>query len=87
MFIPINLCKSVFLHLFMESALHSVILCELEASITAAFLQCHCCSGLPDGFFSNQKSQFGEILEGPRLENFVAFYGHLEYFTDIWVIL
>jgi hypothetical protein len=43
--------------------------------------------GLPDGFFSNQKSQFGYILEGPRLENVDTFYGHLEYFTDIWDIL
>jgi hypothetical protein len=24
---------------------------------------------LPDGLFLNQKSQFGSILEGPRLEN------------------
>jgi hypothetical protein len=28
-----------------------------------------CTSGLPDGLFLNQKSQFGSILEGPRLEN------------------
>jgi hypothetical protein len=34
---------------------------------------------LPDGFFSNQKSKFGEIFEGPNLENVVIFYGHLEY--------
>jgi hypothetical protein len=26
-------------------------------------------AGLPDGFFSNQKSQIGYILEGLRLEN------------------
>jgi hypothetical protein len=26
-------------------------------------------AGLPDGFFSNQKSQFGKILEGLRWEN------------------
>jgi hypothetical protein len=43
-------------------------------------------AGLPDGFFSNQKSQIGKILEGPRLENVVIFYGHLEHFTDIWDI-
>jgi hypothetical protein len=46
-----------------------------------------CRTGLPDGFFSNQKSQFGYILEGPRLENVDIFYGHLEYFIDIWDIL
>jgi hypothetical protein len=26
-------------------------------------------SGLPDGLFCNQKSQFGHTLEGPRLES------------------
>jgi hypothetical protein len=42
---------------------------------------------LPDGLFSKQKSQFGSILEGPKLENVDIFYGHLEYFADIWDIL
>jgi hypothetical protein len=42
---------------------------------------------LPDGFFSNQKSQFGFNLEGLRLENVDIFHGHLEYFTDIWDVL
>jgi hypothetical protein len=41
-------------------------------------------SGLPDGLFSNQKSKFGQILEGPRKENAGKFYGHWEYFTAIW---
>jgi hypothetical protein len=40
-------------------------------------------SGLPDGLFSNQKSQFGKILEDLRLENVDVFYGHLKYFIDI----
>jgi hypothetical protein len=44
-------------------------------------------AGLPDGFFSNQKFQFGQILEGLRWENVDIFYGHLGYFTDIWDIL
>jgi hypothetical protein len=44
-------------------------------------------SGLPDGLFSNQKSQFGYIFEGLRLENVDIFNRHLEYFTDIWYIL
>jgi hypothetical protein len=44
-------------------------------------------SGLPDDFFSNQKSQFEQILEGLRRENVEIFYGHLEYFTAIWNIL
>jgi hypothetical protein len=44
-------------------------------------------AGLPDGFFSNPKFQFGQILEGPRWENVDLFYNDLEYFTDIWDIL
>jgi hypothetical protein len=36
-------------------------------------------AGLPDGSFSNQKSQFGQILEGLTIENDGLFYGHLEY--------
>jgi hypothetical protein len=43
-------------------------------------------AGLPDGLFSNQKSQFGYIWEGLRIENAGLFYGHLEYFTVIWYI-
>jgi hypothetical protein len=42
---------------------------------------------LPDGLFSNQKYQFGYILEGLRMENAGIFYGHLGYFTVIWHIL
>jgi hypothetical protein len=30
-------------------------------------------AGLPDGFFSNQKSKFGQILEGLRWENVRTF--------------
>jgi hypothetical protein len=40
---------------------------------------------LPDGLFSNQKSQFGQIFESLILENVDIFYVHLEYFTDIWI--
>jgi hypothetical protein len=35
-------------------------------------------SGLPDGISSNQKSQFGKILEGLGMEKVGIFYGHLE---------
>jgi hypothetical protein len=31
---------------------------------------------LPDGLFSNQKSQFGYILEGLGMEIFVIFYDY-----------
>jgi hypothetical protein len=37
-------------------------------------------SGLPDGKFSNQKSRFGEILEGLAMEDVVIIYGNLVYF-------
>jgi hypothetical protein len=37
-------------------------------------------SGLPDVVFSNQKSQFGKILEDLRLENADIFYGHFGIF-------
>jgi hypothetical protein len=43
-----------------------------------------CASGLRDGLFSNQKSQFGYILEGLGMENVGIYYAHLEYFTAIW---
>jgi hypothetical protein len=42
---------------------------------------------LPDGLFSNQKYQFGQILEGLCGENVAMFYGHLKYFMSIWDIL
>jgi hypothetical protein len=40
-------------------------------------------SGLPDSYFSNQKSQFGYILEDLGMENVVIYSGHLEYLTTI----
>jgi hypothetical protein len=53
-------------------------------------------AGLPDGLFSNQKSQFGKILEDLERENLGIFYdhsipgqfyGHWKYFMAIWYIL
>jgi hypothetical protein len=38
-------------------------------------------SGLPDGSFSNQKSQLGYIFEW---KNVVIFYDRLEYLMAIW---
>jgi hypothetical protein len=43
--------------------------------------------GLPDGMFSNQKSKFGQILDGIGMEKVGKLVGHLEYNTDIWYIL
>jgi hypothetical protein len=37
--------------------------------------------------FSNQKQQFGLILEGLGIEMIGMFYCHLEYITAIWYIL
>jgi hypothetical protein len=42
---------------------------------------------LPDGFFSDQKSQFGHILEDLGMENVVINSGHLDYFATIGYIL
>jgi hypothetical protein len=36
---------------------------------------------LPDGIFSNQKSQFGKFFEGLAMEDIGIFYGHLVYLT------
>jgi hypothetical protein len=41
---------------------------------------------LPDGFFSNQKSQFGQILEGLATEDVGVFCGHLVNFQPIWYV-
>jgi hypothetical protein len=46
-----------------------------------------CRAGLPDGLFSNQKSQFGQILEGIELKAAGILYGHLVNFPSIWYIL
>jgi hypothetical protein len=37
--------------------------------------------------FSNQKSKFGQILEGLGMKKVGIFYCHLEYITAIWYIL
>jgi hypothetical protein len=42
---------------------------------------------LPDGIFSNQKSQFGKILEGFGMEKVGILNGYLEYITAILYIL
>jgi hypothetical protein len=44
-------------------------------------------AGMPDGLLSNQKSQFGSILEGLAMENVGIFYVHLVCFTAIGNIL
>jgi hypothetical protein len=43
--------------------------------------------GLPDGLFSQQKSQFGYILEGLEMKHVGVFYDTSEYFMAIWYIL
>jgi hypothetical protein len=44
-------------------------------------------TGLPDGFFSDQKSQLGYILEDIGMKIVVIYSGHLEYFTTIGLLL
>jgi hypothetical protein len=44
-------------------------------------------SGLPDGLFSNQKSKFAKFLEGPAMEDYGLFYGHLVLFTVFCYLL
>jgi hypothetical protein len=41
---------------------------------------------LPDGFFSNQKTQFVKTLEGLAMEDVGIFYVHLINFPAIWYI-
>jgi hypothetical protein len=43
--------------------------------------------GLPDGLFSNQKSKFGQILDGLPMEDVGIFYWHLVHFTVFGYIL
>jgi hypothetical protein len=64
------------------------IFCPLFANSTFDLIKCigyesYKIAGLPDGSFSNQKSQFGSILEGLSLENVDIFYGHWKYFTGL----
>jgi hypothetical protein len=42
---------------------------------------------LPDGLFSNQKSQFWGTFLGLKLKNVDTVHGHLEFFKDIRDIL
>jgi hypothetical protein len=44
----------------------------------------HMYAGLPDGVFSYQKYQLGDILEGLGMENSGIFYEHLQYLMAIW---
>jgi hypothetical protein len=43
-------------------------------------------TGLPDGVFSYQKSQFGDIFEGLGIKNGI-FYGNWVHFIALWYIL
>jgi hypothetical protein len=60
---------------------------EENERVSHGYTGAYLCTGLPDGLFSNQKSRFGQNLEGLRWENVAIFYGHLEYFTDILDVL
>jgi hypothetical protein len=47
----------------------------------------HSIQGCQMVFFSNQKSPFGHISEGPGMENVGIFHGHFEYLTALWYIV
>jgi hypothetical protein len=49
-----------------------------------AFLDIAFQSGLPDGIFSNQESQFREFLEAFAMQDVGIFYGHLVYVMAFW---
>jgi hypothetical protein len=42
---------------------------------------------LPDGTFSDQKCQFGYILEGLGMENVGVLHGHFVFLLLFWYIL
>jgi hypothetical protein len=44
-------------------------------------------AGLPDGLFSDPKSQFWFVYVGLGMENLGIFYGHFGTFKSIWRIL
>jgi hypothetical protein len=50
-------------------------------------LHYRCPSGLPDGLFSNQKSQFGKILKVLAMVESGIFLGHSVNFEAIWYSL
>jgi hypothetical protein len=47
----------------------------------------HFDTGLPDGIFSNQTSQFGYIMEGRGMGKVGVLYDCLEYITAVWYML
>jgi hypothetical protein len=49
--------------------------------LTIEFRRRHSRAGLPDGLFSNQKSEFGKICEGLAMEDDGIFYGHIVHFV------
>jgi hypothetical protein len=59
--------------------------CTYTVSFSSPFRQS--LPGMPDGIFSNQKLQFGYILESLRMETVGIFCAHLEFITAIWCIL
>jgi hypothetical protein len=78
--------------LFPKRCLQAVLLdCVLGGTLLITFVESYLArsfgTGLPDGFFSNQKSKFGQILEGLRWENVDIYFRPFGIFTDIWDIL
>jgi hypothetical protein len=68
---------------------YTVFLHRFERCRTAQLTKIGSIPGLPDGLFSNPKSQFWQILEGLRLENvdILGIFYWQRYFMTIWYIL
>jgi hypothetical protein len=79
--------------LYIIRSKHTVLRTNLDcdqgkkiASASDLNISLRCSPGLPDGLFSNQKSQFGSIFKALDWEMYIIFYCHLEYFTELWDI-
>jgi hypothetical protein len=60
---------------------------SLNSAIIKDFHERMVGAGLPEGKYSNQKSQFGQILESLAMKDVGPFSGHFVYFTAISYIL
>jgi hypothetical protein len=74
---------------FLKAALWSSSLAILHSTfiLYTLFVFSSIWTGLPDGIFSNRKSQFGKILEGLATDDVGIFCGHWVNFPSIRYIL
>jgi hypothetical protein len=61
---------------------------SVAAILWLSFGRSNCISaGLPEGLFSDQKSQFGYFLEALGIENLDIYSGQVRIFYDHWVYI